>query len=163
MSKKRDEIFGELMEQIDEAYDLMSDYDAIPHNYGGDEYLYQSESQIIHVVGEHPGITARELSDLIRKTPSFCSQNIKKLRAKGYIEQTKNKYNAREYLLQLTEKGREMYAEHRDFEQRCLRRTLGNLSGFSDDELRRFIDIQKKINETFALDVGESRKELRPW
>jgi DNA-binding MarR family transcriptional regulator len=84
MSEMRDEIFAELMEQIDESYDLMSDYDAIPHNYGGDEYLYQSESQIIHVVGEHPGITARELSDLIRKTPSFCSQNIKKLRAKGY-------------------------------------------------------------------------------
>ena len=151
------------MDQIDESYDLMSDYDAIPHHYGGDEYLYQSESQIIHVVGDHPGITARELSDLIRKTPSFCSQNIKKLRAKGYMEQIKNKNNAREYLLQLTEKGKEMYAAHRDFEQRCLERTLGNLRGFSDDELRKFIELQKKINETFALDVGESRKELRNW
>ena len=150
------------MDQIDESYDLMSDYDAIPHHYG-DEYLYQSESQIIHVVGDHPGITAKELSDLIRKTPSFCSQNIKKLRAKGYMEQIKNKNNAREYLLQLTEKGKEMYAAHRDFEQRCLERTLGNLRGFSDDELRKFIELQKKINETFALDVGESRKELRNW
>ena len=163
MSKKRDEIFGELMNQIDESYEMMSDYDAIPHNYGGGEYLYQSESQIIHVVGDHPGITARELSDLIRKTPSFCSQNIKKLRAKGYIEQIKNKYNAREYFLQLTEKGKEMYAEHRDFEQRCLQRTLENISEFSDDELRKFIEIQKKINETFALDVGESKKKIRNW
>ena len=163
MSKKRDDIFGELMDQIDEAYDLMSDYDAIPHNYGGDEYLYQSESQIIHVVGEHPGITARELSDLIRKTPSFCSQNIKKLRAKGYIEQIKNKNNAREYFLHLSEKGREMYAEHMDFEQRCLDRTFENLGGFSDDDLSKFIEIQKKINETFILDVDESRKKIRNW
>jgi len=163
MRKKRDELFGALMDRIDESYDLMSDYDAIPHNYGGSEYLYQSESQIIHVVGDHPGITARELSDLIRKTPSFCSQNIKKLRAKGYMEQVKNERNAREYLLQLTEKGKEMYAEHRDFELRCLGRTLGSLRGFSDDELRTFIEIQKKINETFALDVFESRKEIRNW
>jgi len=163
MSKKREEIFGELMEQIDESYELMSNYDAIPHNYGGGEYLYQSESQIIHVVGDHPGITSRELSDLIRKTPSFCSQNIKKLKAKGYIEQIKNKYNAREYFLQLTEKGKAMYTEHRTFEQRCLERTLGNIKEFSDDELRNFIEIQKKINETFTLDVDESRRKIRNW
>lgn len=163
MNKKRDEIFEELMDQIDESYMLMSDYDVIPHNYGGSEYLYQSESQIIHVVGDHPGITARGISDLIRKTPSFCSQNIKKLRTKGYVEQIKNKNNAREYFLQLTEKGKLMYAEHRDFEQRCLDRTLGNLKGFSDDELRKYIEIQKKINETFAQDVDESRKKIRNW
>ena len=163
MSKKREEIFVDLMGQIDESYYLMSDYDAIPHNYGGGDYLYQSESQIIHVVGDHPGITARELSDLIRKTPSFCSQNIKKLRAKGYMEQIKNKNNAREYFLQLTEKGKDMYAEHSDYEQRCLRRTLENLGGFSDDELLKFAEIQKKINETFAMDVDESRKKNRNW
>ena len=39
MRKKRDELFGALMDRIDESYDLMSDYDAIPHNYGGSEYL----------------------------------------------------------------------------------------------------------------------------
>ena len=163
MSKQRKDIFVELMEQIDESYELMSGYDAIPHNYGGDEYLYQSESQIIHVVGDHPGITSRELSDLIRKTPSFCSQNIKKLRAKGYMEQIKNKHNAREYFLYLTEKGKEMYAEHSDFERKCLERTLENLRGFSDDELCKFIEIQEKINETFVLDVDESRKKIRNW
>ena len=65
--------------------------------------------------------------------------------------------------MQLTEKGKAMYAEHRTFEQRCLERTLGNIKEFSDDELRNFIEIQKKINETFTLDVDESRRKIRNW
>ena len=48
MNGTRSELFEKLIEKIDESYDLMSEYDSLPHNYGSGEYLYQSESQIIH-------------------------------------------------------------------------------------------------------------------
>ncbi|MCI2062215.1 MAG: MarR family winged helix-turn-helix transcriptional regulator [Eubacteriaceae bacterium] len=163
MSRKRSELFEKMIDKINESYDLMSEYDSLPHNYGGEEYLYQSESQIIHVVGEHPGITARELSDLIRKTPSFCSQNIRKLKKKDCIAQIRNEQNAREYFLELTEKGRGIYRDHKKFEDACLMRTLENLQAFSDEDIGKFIEMQEKINASFREDVAESKKNGRKW
>ena len=43
-------------------------------------------------------------------------------------------------------------------QQRCYKRTYKNLEAFSDEQLRIFVEIQKKLNETFVLDVEESRE-----
>jgi Transcriptional regulators len=163
MNGTRSELFEKLIEKIDESYDLMSEYDSLPHNYGSGEYLYQSESQIIHVVGEHPGITAKGLSELIRKTPSFCSQNIRKLKKKDCIVQVRNEQNAREFFLELTEKGRGIYRDHKKFEDACLMRTMEGLKAFQDEDIEIFIEMQEKINDSFREDVTESRKNSRKW
>nr|WP_125140972.1 MarR family transcriptional regulator [Clostridium transplantifaecale] len=154
---ERCKIYHEMIDELDESYRLMHEYDSMIHDYGT-AVLYQAESKIIHLVGEKPGVTAVELSAILKKTPSACSQILRKLRRKGWIEQTRNADNNREYNLNLTPEGWAIYEGHNQFEQRCYKRTYHNLGSFSDEQLMIYVEIQKKLNETFIQDVEESRE-----
>ena len=156
---KRYELYCKLLDELDEGCRLIIDYDSVPHNYGS-ATLYQAESQIIHLVGHQPGITASEIAAIFKKTPSACSQLIRKLRKKELITQKRNKENNREYQLYLTEDGVRIFEDHDKFEKRCYQRSYQNLSGFSEDDFKTYIAIQQKLNETFAMDVEESNHDL---
>ena len=86
MEQQREALLGQIWAAQDEAYDLMYEYDSRPHRYGA-HILYQSEAHIIDLIGEHPEITVTELAAILKKTPSACSQIVRKLRAKGWVEQ----------------------------------------------------------------------------
>lgn len=160
MSETRKELFDEMIDSIDRSYALMLEYDSIPHNYGGRNYLYQSESRVINIIGDNPQITAKQMSKMIRKTSSFCSQAVAKLREKGFVEQIRNERNAREYFLVLTDSGRELYEDHKRFEQECLARTFRSIGDFSETELETFVAILDRINETFELDIDASKMKV---
>lgn len=155
--EKRYQLYCDMIDVLDEAYELMEAYDAIPHNYGS-ATLYQAESQIIHQVGKNQGITASELAVILKKTTSACSQLVKKLRKKGWIMQTRNENNNREYYLNLTEEGQKIYEDHAKFEEACYMRSFHGLEDFTEEDFKTYIAIQKKLNESFALDLKESRE-----
>lgn len=152
----RYQLYCEIIRQLDEGCQLINDYDAIPHDYGT-VTLYQAESQLIHLVGENPGITAMKLSDILKKTPSACSQLIRKLRKKGWMEQIRSQQNGRKYQLYLTESGWDIFREHNQFEQACYHRSYENLNEFTEEDFQTYIKIQSRLNETFSLDVAESK------
>jgi len=156
---KRYDLYCQMINELDEASRFIQEYDSIPHDYGA-AVLYQAESQIIHLVGRIPGITAREIAEAFKKTPSACSQLIRKLREKGWISQILNTENHREYRLFLTDSGKKTFRDHDAFEQRCYQRSFHRLDGFSEEDFKTYIAIQKCLNESFALDVEESRCNL---
>ena len=84
MRKDREELLRDIWEAQDEAYDLMYEYDSLPHRYG-DNTLYQSEAHVIDLIGENPEITVTEIAAILKKTASACSQIVRKLRAKGWV------------------------------------------------------------------------------
>ena len=59
-------LFCEIMQEMDTAYDLMVEYDSLPHKYG-QNILYQAESHMIGYIGEHEGVTITELSNVFKK------------------------------------------------------------------------------------------------
>lgn len=66
---ERYELYCKMLDELDEGCRLIIDYDSVPHNYGS-ATLYQAESQIIHLVGHRPGITAnRKLPQSSKKLP----------------------------------------------------------------------------------------------
>lgn len=156
---RRYKLYQEMISVLDEAFELMVEYDSLPHDYGS-ATLYQAESKLIHLTGSMPGITASELAARLKKTTSACSQIVKKLRQKGWIEQTRNEKNNREYNLFLTEEGKKIFQDHEQFESRCYMRTYNELEEFGEEDFRIYMAIQRKMNKSFALDVEESRKQL---
>ncbi len=152
-------VYTEMIRQLDIGAQLIAEYDSIPHDYGA-AVLYQAESQIIHLIGKHPGITATELASITSKTPSACSQLIRKLKSKKWVKQLRNEGNNRQYQLFLTESGEEIYEDHSRFEQCCYQRYFDFLSSFSMEECRSYIKIQKILNHAFSLDVEESKRSL---
>ena len=147
MEQQREALLGQIWAAQDEAYDLMYEYDSLPHRYGA-HILYQSEAHIIDLIGEHPEITVTELAAILKKTPSACSQIVRKLRAKGWVEQVRNAENNRIYNL------------YTAFNQSCQEATFQLLSNFSPEELEHHLMVQRKLNEAYQDDVRRSRDYL---
>lgn len=154
----KDEIFELLWAEQDRAYDLMAEYDAMPHHYGTST-LYQAEAYIIGEIGKKPGITTTELAGILKKTTSACSQIVKKLIDKGLVEQTRNEENRRVYNLNLTDTGRKLHMDHLEFNQKCQRATLENLSEFTEEELMIHVKVQRALNRSYEADVARSREK----
>ena len=147
MEDKKFELFYDVMKEMDKAYDLMVEYDSLPHNYGN-YVLYQVESHMIDCIGRNAGITITELADDFGKTRSACSQMVKKLRDKGWVEQVRNKENNRVYNLFLTEEGMSIFRNHAQFEYQCYKR------GF--EGLKAFMIILKQTKNNTSRDEGDS-------
>ena len=85
-NEQRYQLFMELIDEFDRGCDLTEEYDSLLHNYNG-IILFQAESQMIKMIGNHPGITASEISKSFGKTGSASSQLIRKLKEKGWVRQ----------------------------------------------------------------------------
>ncbi len=71
---ERYELYCKMLDELDEGCRLIIDYDSVPHNYGS-ATLYQAESQIIHLVGHRPGITANEIAAIFKNSQCLLSVN----------------------------------------------------------------------------------------
>ena len=155
--EKRLELLEQIWNQQNQAYDLMCEYDAMPHRYGAC-MLYQAQAHMIDLIAQYPDITAADLAVILRKTPSACSQTLRKLREKGLVEQLRNTANNRQYKLQLTESGQALYRDHAAFSADCQQRTFDRLAEFTEEELALYLRVQQRINEAYADDVRRSRE-----
>lgn len=149
----------QIWKEQDTAYELMSEYDSLPHHYGS-VVLYQAEAYIVDLVGQYPGITVTRLAEMLNKTTSACSQIVRKLRAKGFLEQIRNPDNNRLYNLELTETGEEVFRAHINFNRECQERAFKLLREFTDEELSIHLQVQKKLNEAYEDDVRRSKEQL---
>ena len=66
MDKNRYLIYCDIMKELKETYELMREYDGLPHDYGN-VVLYQSEAHLIQCIGQHTGITVTEASKILKK------------------------------------------------------------------------------------------------
>lgn len=159
MGEKRKELLRQLWEAQDAAYDLMCEYDSLPHHYG-ENILYQAEGHIIDLIAAYPGITITDLGNILKKTPSACSQIVRKLKAKGWVEQTRNEENNRQYNLALTESGMRVFQDHQAFDRACQEATFALLDGFTEEELAHHVQVQQRINQAYHEDVRRSREKF---
>ena len=146
MSKKREELLEQIWAAQDTAYDLMSEYDSLPHSYG-ENVLYQAEAHLIDRIALHPGVTVTDLANMVRR-----------LRDKGWVEQVRNAANNRQVMLRLTPAGEHVYRDHAAFDKQCQALTFRRLEGFTEAELATYLSIQRRINEAYADDVRRSRE-----
>jgi len=155
----REQIHLNLLTIIDDGYDLMAAYDAVPHQYG-EFLLFQAEAKTIQYIGGHPSVTITDLANANKKTISAYSQIIRKLVKKGWVRQERNESNHRLYNLFLTEEGNKVYQSHHNFEIKCYQRMFEKISVFSDKELEIFCTVQQKLNEAYELDLQDSIEEV---
>lgn len=154
---KREKILCQLWDAQGEAYELMNEYDSLPHCYG-ETTLYQAEAYIVNWIGKQPDITITELADNLKKTPSACSQIVRKLVGKELVKQVRNENNKRIYNLRLTAEGMKLYEDHIAFNRQCQQETFEMLDGFSEEELAVYLKVQQMINRAYQRDVDRSRR-----
>ena len=157
---QREELLQQIWRSQDTAYDLMVEYDSLPHRYG-DNTLYQAEAHLIDLIALHPDITITDIANILRKTPSACSQIVRKLRAKGWVDQFRNEENNRIVNLRLTPEGEKVVRDHAAFEDECQKKTFDKLTDCTPEELQHFLKVQEKLNEAYQDDVRRSREYFR--
>lgn len=156
---EREKILQEVWASQDMAYELMREYDSLPHHYG-ENVLYQAEAHVIDLIALYPDITTTDIAHILKNTPSACSQIVRKLKTKGWVEQNRNVNNNRQINLRLTEAGEKVYQEHADFTAKCQTLTYEKLEGFTEEELEVFVAVQMKLNEAYQADVQRSQAFL---
>ncbi len=129
-----------------EYIDIGAENIALP-KYFGEIALYYTERKLLVMIGETPDITITEMAAAIQKTPSFCSQIIKKFVHYGWVEQIRNATNKRVYNLRLTEAGAKAYAVYAGYNETEKSAIITVLNQFSTEELENYIKIQEAINE----------------
>ena len=85
---------------------------------------------------------------------------MRKLRAKGFVEQNRNPGNNRLYNLELTKEGAEVFQAHIKFNQECQTKTFALLEGFTDEELLIHLRVQERLNEAYQDDVKRSQEQF---
>ncbi len=159
MEEERIDLLRQIWHEQDQAYALMSEYDSLPHRYG-EMFLFQAETQLISMVAVYPDITITDMANILKKTPSACSQIVRKLCEKKLVEQIRDKENKRRYKLRLTPKGEQIYQDHAEFEQECQQRTFEKLKSMSLRELELGLELQRRLNEAYQEDVRRSREHF---
>lgn len=152
MSDQKKQAYSKLLQALLEGRRLLNEYDASPHRYG-DTVLFQAESHLIQEIGRNPDTTITDLSEKLGKTPSACSQLVRKLRNKGLVAQTRNKTNNRIYHLNLTDAGWMIYQDHEHYDEVCRQRELRYLVPFSPEDLELFTRIQLCLNQAFQESI----------
>lgn len=152
MKDQKECLYFQLLKEVLEGRRLLNEYDASPHRYG-DTVLFQAESHLIQEIGRTPDTTVTDLAEKLGKTPSACSQLVRKLRAKGLVVQTRNETNNRVYHLNLTDTGWLIYQHHEQYDEACRQRELQHLSDFSIEDLELFSRIQRCLNQAFEEDI----------
>ena len=163
MENRRKELLQKLWSAQDEAYELMAEYDSLPHTYGS-VVLYQAEALVVNLIGEHSDITITELGSILKKTASACSQIVRKLKSKGLVEQVRNESNNRQLNLRLTEAGKKEAVEQEKDYQRRVRRMVACLSREEQESLLKMLtalaecwwDLDQNREEQGAIVSGDS-------
>lgn len=143
----RDEVFFELMESIYEVSRITSVYESIPRKYGTDDELFMVEAHTINLIGDKIKTNTSELTQLTDKTKGAISQMVDKLVKKGLVLKYKNPTNNREVIIELTEKGQQVYEYHKELDKMEYAKILNQLDEFSTEDFEKFIKISSILSD----------------
>lgn len=144
---KKEEIIYELMESVYDLSRQISSYESIPRKYGTEDELYMVEAHTINLIGNKTQTTASELANLTKKTKGAISQMVNKLIKKGLVLKSKNPIDKREYILELTKKGKMVYDFHYQLDKQEYTKILNKLHQFSEEDLLVYIKISSILSE----------------
>ncbi|KJS48982.1 MarR family winged helix-turn-helix transcriptional regulator [Desulfosporosinus sp. BICA1-9] len=106
-----------------------------------------SEAHALEVLGENETMNMKGLAQKLGVTTGTTTVTVDRLEKKNFARRESTKEDRRVNLISLTDIGRKAFEEHHDYH---LRLTDQMTSTLSDDEIKQFLHILKKINvETF--------------
>jgi len=168
--KKREITAEDLADFVDNLYvqgRYMRSMETKPRYYGSDILLYPNEVYTLKAIAQQEGINQTELSEQMFRTKGATSTVVQKLKQKGLVIQQEDKTDSRFIQLYPTEKGREVYRNHLEYDKRYLASLAKHLN-VSLEELattNRVLrmmnqDVIRRYKERGAADFDEDKSAL---
>jgi DNA-binding MarR family transcriptional regulator len=106
---------------------LYNDYISEIHDYGTGPCINMVEVHTLTSIEENPSITITQLAEMWHRTKGAISQTATKLEKKELIVKKKQKDNAKNVYLYVTEQGKELSMAHKKYDITNVRETLVTL------------------------------------
>ena len=119
--------------------------------------------RLLVCAAENPGISSRELCELLDLRPSSLSEILSRAETDGFLTRTVDEADRRVMHITLTEKGRKAVTE---METARDREAQQKTSCFTEEEKQQFCELCDKLSahlERLALDLPEDRLPPPPF
>ena len=111
------------MNFFEDTYRLINKYNQkskVAKTYGTEDMLYSAEVHMIEIIGSHKAITTTKLAEVLGITKGAVSQVTRKLLEKNLITKMPSKKKVNEVFISLTDKGKVVYAYHRNMHEEMI-------------------------------------------
>ncbi len=105
--------------------------------------LTVSEAHAIEVLGQHEQMNMKNLARKLGVTTGTVTVTVDRLEKKEYARRGSTREDRRVYLISLTERGQQAFAEHHQYHLRLTEHLLASLP---EDEAAQLLKILQKIN-----------------
>lgn len=133
---------------FEKLYRIVNKYNAKtkkPRQYGRDQMtLYSSEVHMIEMIGAAAESTTTQIADAMAITKGAVSQTTAKLLRKGLIEKIPVVDSPNTALISLTERGQEVFEEHRKLHEQMIVEIdaiLGTTSEETSQKLNEILNV----------------------
>ena len=145
---------------------LYNDYIKTARDYGTGEIINMVEVHILTKIEENPGITVTEVALMWNRTKGAVSQIVSKLEKRGLIERRKERGNAKNVHLYVTDKGEILSKAHKAYDIQELNWADKTLhTDFTSQEIDTFYKVMQRYNElmdvTGTEDMEQNTREDR--
>ena len=100
------------------------------------------DMHLIGIAHEHPDYILREIRDILQVPQTTLSSIVSRMENQGYVRRVINHRDMRSFSLEVTEKGRQMYEEHKRNDREKAEQILLMLD---EDERDDFIRLFEKV------------------
>lgn len=133
----------ELSKTIIEFYEKLSTWE---EGVVRDSGLTTAQNHTIEIVGHEGAIKMRRLADKLGVTTGTLTVSIDRLEKKELLRRVPHQSDRRSYLIELTDKGREVFEMHHNHH---LSLTREMMTGFTEQEQANFHNALKKAMKYF--------------
>lgn len=133
----------ELSKTIIEFYEKLSTWE---EGVVKDSGLTTAQNHAIEIVGHEGAIKMRELADKLGVTTGTLTVSIDRLEERALLRRVPHKSDRRSYLIELTEKGQEVFRMHHNHHLNLIREMM---TDFSEQEQADLNQALKKMMEHF--------------
>lgn len=156
LDETRLRLIYEILGAKQQASRLFTEYQQGQRDYNGADILHMREAHLIMAVGTGEGRTMSELAAEMNVTHGAVSQTAGRLEKKGYLLRRRDEGDRRQIVAVLTEKGREFYARHLEYDSREFAgMDRDYLHRFSEKELRLILEYERLMSVIFAEKIEE--------
>lgn len=149
---KHESVYAELSDMVDNFYlrgRQIRSMENKPRHYGSDMLLYPNEVYTLKAIAQEEGINQTDLSLKMFRTKGATSIVVQKLKKKGLIVQQESQIDQRVFQLFTTEKGREIYTKHLEYDMKYVQ-SLTTLLDVTLEELAQANRVMRLINQRFT-------------
>ncbi len=150
------ELVAETLRRLLQVARKLAYIETLPVPLGEGREVTTREAHIIQMIGEHHEMNITNLARSLGVTKSAASQMAARLAGKGHVEKQQAPYSNREYLLGLTESGREIYQAHRAYHGREMDELMDRLSVFSSAQVATLSFLLEAVDEIMDTRISRS-------